>query len=57
MAAFQIRQAFIMQIAPAWPIPKVMMRINNQLRGVQNLLLPRGEPIFSDAKVVLHLML
>ena len=55
MAALQIGQEFIMQIAPAGPIPKVMMRVNNQLRGVQNLLTARGEPILTHGKVMLLL--
>jgi hypothetical protein len=57
MAAFQIRQEFIMQIAPARPIPEMVMRINDQLRRVQDFFLPRGEPILSDGEVMLHLML
>jgi hypothetical protein len=46
-----------MQIAPAWSIPKVMMRINDELRRVQDFLLPGGEPIFPDGKVMLQLRL
>ena len=57
MAAFQIGQEFIEQIAPARTIPKMMVRINDQLRRVQDFFLPRGEPILSDGKVMLHLML
>jgi hypothetical protein len=34
-----------------------MVRINDHLRGVQDFLLPCGEPILSDGKVMLHLML
>jgi hypothetical protein len=35
----------------------MVMRINDHLRGVQDFFLPRGEPILSDGKVMLHLML
>ena len=57
MAAFQIGQEFIMQIAPARPIPEMVMRIDDHLRGVQDFFLPCGEPILSDGEVMLHLML
>ena len=57
MAAFEVSQEFIMQIAPARPIPEMVMRINDHLRGVQDFFLPRGEPILSDGEVMLHLML
>ena len=57
MAAFQIGQEFIMQIAPARPIPEMVMRIDDHLRGVQDFFLPRREPILSDGEVMLHLML
>jgi hypothetical protein len=46
-----------MQIAPTWPIPKVVMRVNNRLRRIQDFFLPRGKPILSDGLVMLHLML
>ena len=57
VAAFQIGQEFIVQIAPARPIPKMVMRINDHLCGVQDFFLPCREPILSHGKVMLHLML
>jgi hypothetical protein len=35
----------------------MVMRINNDLARINNLLLPRGKPSISDGNVMLHLML
>src|SRR5438105_15745167 len=51
VAAARIRQQFVEQIAPARPVPEMMMRIDDRQIGLEDRLLAPVEPIPADGKV------
>ena len=52
VAAADVGQDLIEQVAPARAVPQVVVRVDDALRGVEDLLLARGQPILADGKVV-----
>ena len=53
VAGADIGEDFVQQITPARPVPEVMMRIDDALRGIERFLRGRGQPIRADGDVVL----
>jgi hypothetical protein len=53
MPRADIGEDVVEPVTPARPFPQVMVRIDDALAGIEDLLLPRGEPFLADGKVVL----
>ncbi len=53
MAGADVGQDVVEPVAPARPFPQMVVRIDDALAGVEDLLLPRGKPVLADGDVVL----
>ena len=51
MAAVGVRQQIIEHVAPAWPFPQMMVRIDDRQRRLQDRFGPPREPVVADRQI------
>jgi hypothetical protein len=52
VAAGRVCEQFIEQIAPARPIPQMVVRIDDRQVGLEDLFLAARQPVAADGKIV-----
>ena len=50
VAAVQVRQQFVEQIAPAGAIPQVVVRVDDRQIGFEDLLAPAVQPLLANGR-------